>query len=804
MDWSTFSPPSNAKRQGSEYHIPCPVHGGRDSTWAHPEQQTIGCRKCSANGSGRIPDAVLEGHARAFGIWSEVNLGGSNSWGEKVDTWTWSTAAGCAREQYRWSNHPNDDKTWQPTVPKNDPPPADLMYLPGGVPDAAVIYMTEGASDADAVHAAGLPVIGRNNARPSSTSLSRLRKDAVYRIWPDHDHKDGAGYKQAVMWDGAMTEAGLRVEVLDPFLLNPAIAADPDRDDFNGYDARDWIATAPADPGAVLGAAVVSLVSIRSRIPDQPAPKRTEPQEQSLTAGRLVTGEDEMGEVFALEQGRDYAHRARQGWLRWNGSRWEDDQHDHLLRDLQGFGRHRWGRKSEEGLKPDPKTGSRKTTAGGVETNLRSRLAADDWDTDPMVLGLPDGQILHLGTGVVRDRTRGDRITRSVGAAPARIAGHWTADPWFRFLDEALPPDAVDWVQTVCGYAATGLTEEHLLLFCYGRAGSGKGTFLTAIADCLGDYSRRINPDDLMDSVGEQHPAWLADLDGRRLVIGDEIPRGRRWATGRVKSLVSGERIRARKMRQDFFEFKPAAQLILAANHAPAVQSRDTGLVRRLAVLPFDKRPNRPNPRLSAEINLGVVMTWIAEGARRYFRDGLSPEDTPASVSAATAVYHATADPLSGFVESLPVGEWITRSEVGKRYEAWAIENGIRKPLTRQMVLSTLREDYEARERVVRGTRQIRLEGARGAKVQDPPISAHTPAPENKQGNGAPSAPLAPSGVLRDPAATPEARHAAWLEGRRHFAVEHDHMMSMAGLSGDANPWRDGAEQPAETDERIF
>ena len=70
------------------------------------------------------------------------------------------------------------------------------------------------------------------------------------------------------------------------------------------------------------------------------------------------------------------------------------------------------------------------------------------------------------------------------------------------------------------------------------------------------------------------------DLAGRRLVVADEVKRGCKWSTGRVKALVSGEPIRARLMGQDFSEFKPQAQVILAGNHAPRLDSADTAWAR--------------------------------------------------------------------------------------------------------------------------------------------------------------------------------------------------------------------------------
>ena len=290
----------------------------------------------------------------------------------------------------------------------------------------------------------------------------------------------------------------------------------------------------------------------------------------------------------------------------------------------------------------------------GSATLAQDRRFATGWDTDPDVLGLPDGHLVNLHSGEVRPRTRDDLIMRSATVIPADRINSRGA--WATFLREAVPRDALAWLQVVAGYAATAYTREHLLLFIHGPAGAGKGTFLTVVANALGDYARRVDPGDLMDSqTAEQHPAWLADLDGRRLVVGDELKRNSRWNTARVKALVSGEPIRARRMRQDFYEFKPTAQVILAGNHAPTLASRDTGLTRRLRVLPFTHLPERPDPRLESRIDNGEVLRWIVEGAAVYLRHGLPAP--PVAVFVATATNEADSDPLAEFVAE-NVGEW--------------------------------------------------------------------------------------------------------------------------------------------------
>ena len=55
----------------------------------------------------------------------------------------------------------------------------------------------------------------------------------------------------------------------------------------------------------------------------------------------------------------------------------------------------------------------------------------------------------------------------------------------------------------------------------------------------------------------------LAGLRGARLVT-VETEEGCRWAESRIKSLTGGDKISARFMRQDFFEYTPQFKLISA------------------------------------------------------------------------------------------------------------------------------------------------------------------------------------------------------------------------------------------------
>jgi putative DNA primase/helicase len=76
-------------------------------------------------------------------------------------------------------------------------------------------------------------------------------------------------------------------------------------------------------------------------------------------------------------------------------------------------------------------------------------------------------------------------------------------------------------------------------------------------------------------------------LRGARLVTAIETEEDRRWAESRIKALTGGDRIAARFMKQDFFQFKPQFKLFTAGNHKPKLRTVDEAIRRRFNLIPF-------------------------------------------------------------------------------------------------------------------------------------------------------------------------------------------------------------------------
>jgi P4 family phage/plasmid primase-like protien len=234
--------------------------------------------------------------------------------------------------------------------------------------------------------------------------------------------------------------------------------------------------------------------------------------------------------------------------------------------------------------------------ASNSEHGLRAMLALarsepgipilpGELDGDPWLLNVLNGTI-DLRTGTLRPHDREDRITK---LADVRFDSEADCPVWIGFLQEVLPdPDLREFVRRLVGYRLTGSTQEHVLPFLFGVGANGKSTFLNTIQSLLGiTYAIKAPADLLLAMRNESHPTELADLFGKRLVCCNEAEDGRRLAESLVKELTGGDKIRARRMREDFWEFSPTHKIWLAANHKPSVRGTDHGIWRRIKLIPF-------------------------------------------------------------------------------------------------------------------------------------------------------------------------------------------------------------------------
>lgn len=337
----------------------------------------------------------------------------------------------------------------------------------------------------------------------------------------------------------------------------------------------------------------------------------------------------------------------------------------------------RWAKKEAATLK-------HRATISAVEAlaqaNEGTAIKQEDFDRNELLLGTPDGTV-DLSTGTLMPARREDLITKLTACGPADRG----TEPhrWLSFLHQVLggDQDVIDFMQRAAGYALTGRTNEHKLLFLHGSGRNGKSVFLETLKWLLGDYARPASSTLLLSSGQNNHPTALAGLQGTRLVIVTEIPKNGAWNVGMVKELTGGETTTARYMRGDYFDFKPQMTLMIAGNDKPRLTGVDNAMRARMVLVPFDVtiRPEDRDPNLAAKLKEEgpAILRWAIDGAMQWQAQGL---DVPKSIQKASLAYLDDEDVLKTFLDEETTsnpGENVKTQDLYDQYRNWCQRQGI-------------------------------------------------------------------------------------------------------------------------------
>jgi P4 family phage/plasmid primase-like protien len=405
-------------------------------------------------------------------------------------------------------------------------------------------------------------------------------------------------------------------------------------------------------------------------------------------------------------------------WIVWDGRRWKVDTSG---KRVVKFAHKTALSIFEEATQTEDKDEQKALAQWAIQSQNYTRIGAmissaapylltehTELDKDPWLFNCTNGT-LNLWTGELQDRAPRDLITK---LAPVAYNRHAQAPAFEKFLSEILPEEDLRvFVQRLLGYSLTGMTSEHVLPFWYGLGANGKSTLINAILKVIGDYGKQAAPD-LLLAKRDSHPTELADLFGARFVASVEIEDGRRLAESLVKQLTGGDRIKARRMREDFWEFDPTHKICLVANHRPVVRGTDHAIWRRIKLIPFvvqippEKQDKQLPEKLSAE--LSGILAWLVRGCRDWYEHGLTP---PEEVLSATQDYRDEMDILGEFMRECCIehpNAQVPSQQLWSEWQKWCAETG-EKEGTRQMFGRRLSERGFVNEKAKAGDHKDRV-----------------------------------------------------------------------------------------------
>lgn len=303
-------------------------------------------------------------------------------------------------------------------------------------------------------------------------------------------------------------------------------------------------------------------------------------------------------------------------------------------------------------------------------------------DRDWYLLCTPEATYdLRKGLDGAREHNPDDFITKMTGFSPSDKGAEIWRDALNTFFcgDKAL----IEYVQRVAGIVCVGQVFLEAMIIAYGDGRNGKSTFWNTLSRVMGSYSGNISADSLTMNCKRNVKPEMAETKGKRLLIAAELEEGTRLNTSIVKQLCSTDAVFAEKKYKDPFSFTPSHTLVLYTNHLPKVGAKDTGIWRRLIVIPFKaKIEGNSDIKNYTEYlceNAGeAIMKWMIEGAYRAIELGFKIP-FPKCVSDAIAAYKAENDWLGHFLdECCEVGDGMTAKsgELYSAYRAFSASNG--------------------------------------------------------------------------------------------------------------------------------
>jgi P4 family phage/plasmid primase-like protien len=297
-----------------------------------------------------------------------------------------------------------------------------------------------------------------------------------------------------------------------------------------------------------------------------------------------------------------------------------------------------------------------------VKDGFESRL-----DSNPALIGFENG-VYDLDRHTFRDGLPEDEISFSTGIdyveydPECPVASEWLAT----FLRRIQPDESVrDYLVRFLASGLHGVIKTELFHFFTGSGSNGKSVLINLLERALGDYAAKLPVSLLTQRRAASNAAnsEVARLKGRRFAIMQEPSEREVLNVGLMKELTGGDRIQARALYREPFEFQPMMKLVLICNNLPDVHSDDNGTWRRVRVIEYSSSfVENPDPAIENQFKVNEEMrVEVLHGDPAYaahfmaylihVHKGGMPNPPPEKVLAFTSRYRENNDVVELFVK---------------------------------------------------------------------------------------------------------------------------------------------------------
>ena len=311
----------------------------------------------------------------------------------------------------------------------------------------------------------------------------------------------------------------------------------------------------------------------------------------------------------------------------------------------------------------------------------RKTVTPDEFDKDDMLLNVANGYV---------DLTSRELYKHDINKMFSQISNTDYSEKmqpavWLDFLNDIFAGDkaVIRYIQKALGYSLTGSTREQVMFILFGKGRNGKSIFVETIAEILGDYSNNMQAKSLMVKKNDNVNTDIARLSKARFVTSSEPNEGFRFDEGLIKQITGGDKVTARFLYAEEFEYTPKFKIWVSTNHKPIIRGTDDGIWRRLVLIPFDVQI--PEEKVDKDLKYKLlreapaILNWMAEGAYMWMREGL---ELPEKLKESSKAYRTEMDVIEQFIEDeckrVDDGR-VKANELYSVYKNWANENNAYK-----------------------------------------------------------------------------------------------------------------------------
>lgn len=344
-----------------------------------------------------------------------------------------------------------------------------------------------------------------------------------------------------------------------------------------------------------------------------------------------------------------------------------------------------------------------------------NKKSLSDFDTSSNLLYCKNG-VVDLLTGKIKEAEASDYLLHKTDIPWIPTA---TCFNFITFLGQVFEEaddrkEMLNFLQQLFGYSLSGSVDAQKLFIHYGAGCNGKSKVLDALYTIGGDYSTRLACNTLSsrkNAVQKELERIGAKIEGKRIVILDDLDVNSQWNEGLVKN-ITGRVILSRKLYNEEENLVNRSKLHIGCNDAPKPEAENYGILRRLCIIPY-MRQFKPDMTKELELQQMIqeeapgILQWAATGFKEVFTGkGLV---YPVSTEIAIEDYETEHFKIESIVKKLfePPLEETDRYTLDELIET--VEKQFRVNISNDVLGRELtRQAYKQERRVING-RKLRL-----------------------------------------------------------------------------------------------